>query len=222
MQKNNKNNYTPQDNKKILCINILQNKRCNYGNKCVYAHNLSDQKIDIIRHKAYTIIKSNNDLQHINLLKDDELFNNLLKLTKVCSLCYKKICPGGYNCKYGAINYNCTVCYSDIMFGFCKRSNCYSVHLTKRGLIPRATQLKLERYKNRDDEYDQELNNITGTLLTEEFILSHFNKTDEKLQQESESDEENVDDVIRYLNGIEEEELDISVEELESDDDTIN
>jgi hypothetical protein len=149
--------------KRVLCKPMLNDKKCDYGNKCVYAHNLNDQKIDTMRHKAYTIIKSTQDLSTINLVNDNELFEHLNMLTKVCYLCSKNICPGGYNCRYGAINNKLRICYDDLMYGNCRRTNCMSVHLTKRGLVPRAIQQGLIN-KDELDDVKKKLNiNISDT-----------------------------------------------------------
>jgi hypothetical protein len=140
-------NEQPINNKKILCFNMLNTNKCNYGNKCVYAHSLSDQKIEPIRHKAYTIIKGNQDLRNIDLMVDQTLYETLLQLTKMCSLCNKHLCPGGYNCRNGAINMQSKVCYEDFMFGNCKRQNCLATHLTTRGFVPYNKQKNNHRYR---------------------------------------------------------------------------
>ena len=145
---NKKDNDEILNNKKILCFNILNKKKCLYGDKCVYAHSLSDQKIEPLRHKAYTIIKSAEDLSNINLIADIKLYETLLQLTKVCSLCNKSQCPGGYNCRNGAINMKSKVCYEDFIYGNCKRANCLATHLTKRGFIPYNKQKNKENINN--------------------------------------------------------------------------
>jgi hypothetical protein len=119
---------------------MLNNKLCDYKNKCMYAHNLSDQKIDPLRHKVYTIIKSDNDLKNINLISDKLLFETFLQLTKVCNSCMKSLCPGGYNCRNGVLNIKYKICYDDFMYGQCRKFKCNSVHLTTRNLIPYYTQ----------------------------------------------------------------------------------
>jgi len=121
--------------KKILCFNMLNHGKCNYGNKCMYAHSLNEQKIDPLRHKIYTIIKSTDNLSNINLLSDSKLYEGLLQLTKICTLCCKGICPGGYNCRNGAVNNKLKVCYEDLVYGNCKKYNCQSVHLTEKDLM---------------------------------------------------------------------------------------
>ncbi len=140
------------NSKKILCYNVLNNKACNYGHKCMYAHNLSEQKKDPIRHKVYTILRNNNDLTDLDLMNDDKLFNAFIELTKVCSNCIKKTCPGGYNCRYGAINMKYKVCYEDFIYGNCMRYNCYSMHLTERGLVSYTAQ---KAKKNRTNVQSQ-------------------------------------------------------------------
>src|SRR5439155_569477 len=97
--KNNLNNIPinnfPINSKKILCQNILNDKKCKYGDKCMYAHNLAEQTVDFIKEKIYTIIANNDvDLSKINLITDTKLYNALFQLTKLCSLCMKNLCPG--------------------------------------------------------------------------------------------------------------------------------
>lgn len=131
--------------KKILCYNFLNKKKCHYGNKCDYAHSLSEQNIDPIRKKIYNIIQSNGSLQDIDLLDDIKLYEGFLQLTKVCSLCSKGLCPGGYNCRNGAINQKYKICYEDLIAKNCKKNNCPNIHLTKRNLIPYITQKNKKR-----------------------------------------------------------------------------
>lgn len=122
--------------KRILCLNIINGSQCTYGTICDYAHSLSEQQVDKIRHRIYTMIKSTNSLENINLVTDNELLRGLVEMTHLCSACIRKECLGGYNCRNGAMNIDSRICYDDLMSGYCKRSNCVSVHLTKRGLIP--------------------------------------------------------------------------------------
>lgn len=139
------------NSKKILCFNMLNYGKCNYGNKCDYAHSLSDQKVEPLRQKVYSIIKSftdqnNNDtqsLKNIDLVSDKKIYDAFLSLTRMCSLCNKNLCPGGYNCRNGSINIKSKICYDDFIFGNCRRgNNCLAVHLTKKGLIPYNIQTK--------------------------------------------------------------------------------
>lgn len=125
----------PKFYKKMLCNNIIKNNKCCYQSKCMYAHSLEEQKIDGIRKKAYEIIKSNYDLSHIDLQSNQLLYDALMCLTNVCAKCSNSSCPGGYNCKYGAINENYKICLSDLTTGECA-SQCNFIHLTKRGLKP--------------------------------------------------------------------------------------
>lgn len=124
------------NNKRVLCKNIISNQCCLYNNTCLYAHSLKEQNVIPIRKYLYDIIRSDVDLSNINLLKSPELLKELTILSKVCLSCQRNECAGGYNCRYGAINNNCRVCYDDFYYGQCKRSYCNAVHLTNRGLVP--------------------------------------------------------------------------------------
>lgn len=225
------NNNKKNDNqKRVLCVNMLNNKKCNYGNKCMYAHNLSDQKIDTVRHKVYTIIKCADDLSHINLIYDEKLYKTMLDLTKICSLCNKGLCPGGYNCRNGALNIKCRICYEDLVYGNCKRNNCQSVHLTDKKLVPYMKQKNKYLDKERSNDYNKrnnssenldkeyfikypkkindnknnkikcELNNIKGILLTENFLMTHFGKHNKDYYSSDSENEEEIEKIIKYLN----------------------
>ena len=59
-----RSNYTKKyhkidkyNHKKILCQNFIINNTCSYDTKCLYAHSLSEQKIDIKRKKIFELIK---------------------------------------------------------------------------------------------------------------------------------------------------------------------
>ncbi len=201
------NNDKNLDNsKRILCYNIINSKVCSYGSKCMYAHSLSEQKIDPIRHKVYTILKNTADLYDLDLINDHKLFKALLELTKLCSMCIKKICPGGYNCRNGTINVNLRICYEDLMYGCCKRSSCLSVHLTERGLVPYYQQKDkkangghdLKKFRN--IKAKNILGDISGILLTEKFLMTHFNNSTTNSESDDDETEEEVEKTKRFLN----------------------
>ena len=136
--KNNTNYESDNDYnnlKKILCYNIITNKKCNYNNKCMYAHTLSEQNVEPKRKNAYDILLNNNNLSNINLKTNYTLYNSLLELTKSCDLCIIGKCTGGYNCKYGVCLKKLCICIKDLNFGNCN-IKCDLIHLTKRGLVP--------------------------------------------------------------------------------------
>lgn len=121
--------------KKMLCINMIKNKSCPYGYKCMYAHNLDEQTIDPIKKDAYDIIKSNG-IYNADLSQNDDLARIFLIYTKVCNDCKNKKCTGGYNCKYGVVDDKYQVCHSDLMYGTCYDSTCKKIHITKKGVLP--------------------------------------------------------------------------------------
>jgi len=192
--------------KKILCYNIISGKKCNYNNKCLYAHNLSEQNIDPIRVIAYDIIKDNTkDLSNINLIENNKLYETLCQLTKVCTSCEKKMCSGGYNCRNGAISRDLKICYDDLVYGNCKYTKCNYIHLTTRGLVPYLKQKnKLKSEKMAQTFKSQNFNkipdkteddNINKNLIN--YLLS--GKTSNCDSSDS-YDDENIDDIIDYLN----------------------
>jgi len=152
---------TIESQKKILCVTMLNKQKCMYGNKCMYAHNLNDQKIEPLRHKVYTIIKCTDDLSTIDLVHDPKLYETLLQLTRICASCVKGQCPGGYNCRNGAVSVKTKICYDDLVYGNCKRNGCTSVHLTQRGLVPYYKQKSADADKtsSNSDEYDDSFDN---------------------------------------------------------------
>jgi hypothetical protein len=154
-----KNDKMSASKKKILCFNITNNKMCTYGQKCMYAHTLNEQKIDPMRHKVYTILKNHNDLSKLNLVSDKKLFDTMLQLTKICVSCIKQNCPGGYNCRNGAISTKFRICYDDLYYGRCKRVNCESIHLTARSLVPYTIQANITNTNNTSNT-----SNITNKL----------------------------------------------------------
>ena len=134
--------------KKILCYNILNNNKCSYGDKCMFAHSLKEQKKDNYREFIINIILKNNDLSNINICSDTKLFNELLIFAKECKNCLIKKCNGGYNCKYGTCESNLKICKNDLITGKCKKElnitnfSCINgIHLTEKKLIPYNLQL---------------------------------------------------------------------------------
>lgn len=195
--KKNKYNYNISKNfivheknqKKMLCINILKNGECSYGNKCMYAHSLEEQNIDFIKKKAYGIIKSENYI-NIDLSKDVKLAKVFLQFTKICDDCKNKICSGGYNCKYGTMDEKYLICQEDLMTGMCNKSNCLLIHLTKKGIKPIIPFIKsniennLIKKKNNSfyiDKKDLLLNNIDSdddSIETIEKMKKYFDEYD--------------------------------------------
>ena len=55
--------------KKLLCYNIVNNNDCIYKNKCMFAHELKEQKKDILRDYIYKIILVYDDLCNINIFE---------------------------------------------------------------------------------------------------------------------------------------------------------
>lgn len=134
--------------KRILCFNVLNKGFCDYNDKCAYAHGLTDQKIEPIRKEAYDMIKKDLDLSKVDLLSNRGLLHNLNQLTKLCRACVKGVCPGGYNCKYGAFDKRYQICYNDLNDGDC-HGECDKVHLTDKGLIP----YNLQKMKSSNNSY---------------------------------------------------------------------
>lgn len=167
-----KNNFK-RDNtnvKKILCNNMTTNGECKYGDKCHFAHNLSEQTIEGNRVESYGILLSKKQLDNYDMQKNYGLYKSLLDLTKLCEQCEKGKCTGGYNCKFGACAKKYQICARDLNYGDCFYE-CGNVHLTKRGLKPfYGTKIKCST--------------PNGTLLSPEF----FKKLDQKKLSDNDSD----------------------------------
>ena len=99
------------NHKKILCKNITSIGKCLYTQKCLFAHSLDEQKVDKIRILAYDIIKNKKDLSHLDLTKNEYLYNTLIALSGLCQNCNIKKCTGGYNCKHGACDKKYVICH---------------------------------------------------------------------------------------------------------------
>ena len=140
----NKHNF-----KKLLCYNVVNNCKCVYKNKCMFAHTLDEQIKEPIRIYIHNMLYIWEDLSEINLNEDKNLFDELLMLTKECKNCVNKKCPGGYNCKFGVCLRENKICYNDLMYGKCYNMlmetnvnnnilyKCINgIHLSEKKLIP--------------------------------------------------------------------------------------
>lgn len=135
--------------KKLLCYNIVNNCKCVYKNKCMFAHTLEEQKKEPIRQYIYNMLYVWEDLSNININEDKTLLNELIIMTKECKNCINKKCPGGYNCKFGTCLKENKICYNDLYYGKCYNTTIESnqneiilnrcingIHLTEKKLIP--------------------------------------------------------------------------------------
>jgi len=138
-------NINIDNKKKLLCYNVVNYGSCLYKNKCLFAHNLEEQKRENIREIIFNMINNINDLSEVYLNEDKELLNELILYTKECKNCINNKCPGGYNCKYGVCKKEMKICYNDLMNGKCKNdiiktsniTKCINgIHLTEKKLIP--------------------------------------------------------------------------------------
>lgn len=190
--KDNDYMYSEKNKKKILCNNVLNFGKCNYNDKCLYAHSYEEQNVDPQRKQLYDHIKSN-DKWEIDLSKDDRTAKQLMVFTKVCSDCENNKCPGGYNCKYGVMNKKYQICYKDIYYGACDNLECTMIHLTQRGIIP--------SHPIKKSNIDTTINNATnlpeGKLLTNTFFL--LNQPHEKCDDSDSDSDTSVEQIQAYL-----------------------
>ena len=152
MENNKKNNF-----KKLLCYNIVNNIKCVYKNKCMFAHNISEQLKESNREFIHNMIYTISDLSNINIKENKELFEELIIYTKECKNCINKRCPGGYNCKFGVCLKDLKICYNDLLNGKCTLllneenindkiiKKCFhGIHLTEKNLIPYYQRISCE------------------------------------------------------------------------------
>jgi hypothetical protein len=195
-KKKKKNNFK----NKILCFNMLNNNKCSYENKCMYAHSLQQQYVEPERKKVLNLLKLDN-LSGIDLLNNEIITDNFKILTKLCNECINNLCPGGYNCKYGACNKNILICNNDFEKGDCKNFvenfKCINgYHLTLKGLIPLVKQQLIKDYP--EEEIIQNIikfNNNNSTLSS----LKTNNMWDEWINKE---DQPTVVSGNRYISNI--------------------
>ncbi len=169
--------------KKILCNNYLKGEVCHYGDKCLYAHSIGEQKMDIVRKKAYDIIQNEFDLSYLDFGKknDDEtneLLKNLIVLTKVCQECLQKKCAGGINCKFGVYMNSLQVCYDDLHNGKCYNKDCKKVHLTKRGFIPINKYNDTKKKKKYNGLYIPKAIELNDDFFLSDSFKNIFNDSD--------------------------------------------
>lgn len=184
----NKNN-----SKRILCNHILCEGRCSYGRSCIFAHSLSEQIVDPLRHKVHTMLDNKTDMAKINLVNDNDLYNTFYTLTKLCKYCKKGLCSGGLNCRHGAHHKKYCICFYDFMYGCCLDNDCKLIHLTDRGLVPYTVQKKSCK----------KFIYPTDKIIKNKNLMDHFRRTslyvDDDLS-DSEVSSEDIDAIIEYLN----------------------
>jgi hypothetical protein len=190
--------FTLKNKKKILCNNILKKDRCEYGNKCLYAHDYNEQNIDDYKKNLYDLIKSDKKVD-IELNKNENLFRQLVVFSKICNECINKKCSGGYNCKYGIFDRKYQICYKNILNDSC--SGCNLIHLTDKGIKPFY-------YQKKNINLDQLPN---GIIVDDKFFINKEIK--EKKEKENNKENNDSDDDL-----LEEEVIDILVNNEEDID----
>ena len=140
-----------KNHKKLLCNNIVNGDKCMYRHKCIFAHKLSEQKIDYSRELAIKMINKIEDLSFIDIYNNRQLFYEMVVLTKECKNCINGKCTGGYNCKFGTCVKDLKICYDDLICGKCEnaidtKTKCClnGIHLTEKKLIPYNQRQNIE------------------------------------------------------------------------------
>ena len=177
-----------KNKKKILCNNTIKNIPCTYGTKCLYAHCISEQKMDDNRKKSISAIQDEFDLSYLNFNNEEHkpIIKTFLLLTNLCTDCQNKKCPGGVNCKFGAYDKAIQICYDDLTKGSCKINNCNKIHLSERGFKC------LNEYKVDKKKKPIKFTNYTTVYIPEPFLLNDefFRKINKSINS---SNYENLD-----------------------------
>jgi len=189
--------------KKILCKNIISNGFCKYSDKCMYAHSLDEQNVSENRRHAYEILRNILDNKKCGFadksMIDKMSYDTLKELTNVCPMCVKKMCTGGYNCKFGVCDEKYCVCYDNLFYGKCNKQlkeQCNKIHIVcdKKGIVDRVDRVDrvdmidridmMNRMDNKCDKQDFDINvnsddddvtlNIEPPKLINEFTTSIF------------------------------------------------
>jgi len=198
--------------KKLLCYNIVNNSKCVYKNKCMFAHTLSEQKKEPIREHIYNMIYQIEDLSDIDIYEDKTLYDELIIYTKDCKNCFNKKCPGGYNCKFGACCKEIKICYNDLMYGRCynflkeeKNDNkiikrcIHGVHLTEKNLIPYYQRVPLDIYSEESGIFH--INNINFNTKNNTISMILNDRTI-KIAKDIINKKMSKNDIMKYYNSM--------------------
>lgn len=203
--------------KKLLCYNIVNNSRCVYKHKCMFAHTLDEQKKEPYREFIYSMINVWQNLSNINIYDDKILLDELIIYTKDCKNCINFKCPGGYNCKFGACTKNVKICYNDLMYGKCynlleeeninnnSTLRCINgVHLSEKKLIPYYQRIQLDLNSNDfttflPNNINNNLNNNTKNNIKNNIISLLLNNETIKIVKDLLSNKINKFELIQNL-----------------------
>jgi hypothetical protein len=176
-----------KNHKKLLCNNIVNGIKCLYRHKCMFAHELSEQKVDNDRLLAIKIVSKVNDLSYVDIYNNKQLFDEMIILTKECKNCINNKCTGGYNCKYGTCLKELKICYDDLMCGKCinfvdlETKCCLNgIHLTEKKLIPYSQRQNIEEnikkptlLSSGNINYNSKINAISMQLTDETLSIAN-------------------------------------------------
>lgn len=176
-----------KNHKKLLCNNVVNGNKCMYRNKCMFAHDLSEQKIDTGRAQVIKMIKEVDDLSYVDIYNNKQLFYEMMILTKECKNCFSNKCTGGYNCKFGTFLKDIKICYEDLMCGKCinyvdsETNSCLNgIHLTEKKLIPYDQRQNIEEniknptmLSSGKINYNSKINAISMELVDDTLIIAN-------------------------------------------------
>lgn len=213
--------------KKLMCKNILTSGKCSYESKCLYAHTLNEQNMDTKRKLAYDIIMGRISYINNDMKIDDEIYKIFIQLCKICDMCVKNKCPGGFNCKHGVFDKQYQVCVDDLRDGVCYNISCSKIHLTNKG-IKSLKELNIDLDDNKLSDSDDfkrikpnkiphsEFSNFNNNVNSDMNII--FMKKINELNEINEiydTNEINVIDTINDINNIDDTDSDCSLRSIE-------
>jgi hypothetical protein len=117
-------NPTFLNKKRLICFSVINKTRCNYQEKCIYAHSLEEQYVDEDKFFFHQIILDNNLMNFFSLTnpKTDEIYQSLTLFTQICNRCLTNKCTGGFNCRNGVCHPSLKVCKNDFLSGHCSNN----------------------------------------------------------------------------------------------------
>lgn len=110
--------------KRLICYSLINKEACRYGDDCTYAHTLEEQTVDTEKMFIYQVLLDKNLMCFFSVTnpKTEEIYQELIFLTKLCKNCLSDRCTGGYNCRHGAHTACLKICRCDLFTGQCENS----------------------------------------------------------------------------------------------------
>lgn len=117
-------NPTFSQKKRLICFSVINKTKCNYQEKCIYAHSLEEQYVDEDKFFFYQIVLDKNLMNFFSLTnpKTDDIYQCLFLFTQICNKCLTNKCTGGFNCRNGICHPSLKICRNDFLTGQCSNN----------------------------------------------------------------------------------------------------